>query len=423
MPKSFLLSKKRRHSKLTPEILLQSIESSTSSSNQENSNHPSTSISNSQETTNRPDHSCQQSEMFEEMKFLHIHRNMGIMASSHNGKKIPPVSIDFDPQTIKTESIARDSSVTAQNFINLESYHSNSNACGSAQSQPIPALNPHHGHTSGNFSVQAYQKAQDEPQDLRIAERKNMDMDSSHHQNMKHSPISSPEYANSPISLGSISVDEMNSRESQENSSGYYSPGSLDEEYKKIVVKTKRASKNSSANRAPSKCNFCSKILSNSSNLARHRQIHGKNELKCSECPKSYFCQPSLSMHLKTHKDPHTCLTCGKKFSRPWLLKGHNRTHTGERPFDCHICGKAFADKSNLRAHIQTHSKVKPYKCERCGKRFALKSYLGKHEMSSCMKFRPNPSTSNTSNNRNQPMYIAPASTSAPILVSEITVS
>ncbi|KAI7888753.1 uncharacterized protein EV154DRAFT_468423 [Mucor mucedo] len=75
------------------------------------------------------------------------------------------------------------------------------------------------------------------------------------------------------------------------------------------------------------------------------------------------------------------CPTCSRKFSRPYNLKSHQRTHTNERPYVCHYpgCSWTFARPHDLKRHDLLHSGIKKYICS-CGKPFARSDAFKRHQ-------------------------------------------
>lgn len=65
----------------------------------------------------------------------------------------------------------------------------------------------------------------------------------------------------------------------------------------------------------------------------------------------------STEKPLKVTKEPrtHTCMFCGKLYTRKYGLKIHVRTHTGHKPLKCIHCSRAFSDPSNLNKHMRLH--------------------------------------------------------------------
>ena len=57
-----------------------------------------------------------------------------------------------------------------------------------------------------------------------------------------------------------------------------------------------------------------------------------------------------------TYTTLHRCAFCPKEFKTVFLLRRHERVHTGQRPFKCDVCEKSFRRKYNLSNHKHTHT-------------------------------------------------------------------
>lgn len=145
------------------------------------------------------------------------------------------------------------------------------------------------------------------------------------------------------------------------------------------------------AQRVPT-CRECGRTFYRNPQLIFHQRTHttAKTSFQCPTCKKAFPRSSNLVKHQRTHtgEKPCKCDYCGKSFSDFSGLCYHKKTHTGEKPFKCPICEKSFIQRSNFNRHQRVHTGEKPYKCSLCGKSFSWRSSLDKHQRSHLGKKR-----------------------------------
>lgn len=117
---------------------------------------------------------------------------------------------------------------------------------------------------------------------------------------------------------------------------------------------------------------------------------------QCGECPRRFSRRYALQEHLATHtgEKAYACPAkgCGKRFTTTSNLARHRRLHGDElQPMRCPLpsCTKTFTTAHKLRRHMRVHLGTPTRRCKfaNCNKTFSSTGNLNRHMRNQHIKF------------------------------------
>uniref|UniRef100_M4B573 C2H2-type domain-containing protein n=1 Tax=Hyaloperonospora arabidopsidis (strain Emoy2) TaxID=559515 RepID=M4B573_HYAAE len=117
---------------------------------------------------------------------------------------------------------------------------------------------------------------------------------------------------------------------------------------------------------------------------------------QCSECPRQFTRRYALQEHLVTHtgEKAYRCPArgCGKCFTTTSNLARHRRLHGDElQPLACPVpsCSKTFTTAHKLQRHMRVHMDTPTRRCKfaHCNKTFSSTGNLNRHMRNQHLRF------------------------------------
>ncbi|XP_049545263.1 zinc finger protein 12-like isoform X2 [Anopheles darlingi] len=130
-------------------------------------------------------------------------------------------------------------------------------------------------------------------------------------------------------------------------------------------------------------CKMCNKGFNSATTLNAHECRYESSTL-CWICGNTTDTVKKHKRHMQSHmpEDTWACQLCPLRFNSKTVLKGHVRTHKKDRGYCCDVCGANLSSKRNLKYHqrsVHGGGVEKVYSCALCDRRFSLPYALKTH--------------------------------------------